>query len=212
MAGDAYITESVSWQIRQTMQRLREWVEYEAARSDINWPDWTWPDWWPDWLWREWAWPKEIGQGLFWLLVAAMATWLAWLLYRALEPSLRRWLAQDKQWITLGKSAALSEEQLSTQHWWQQAQLLAQQGQYREACVLLYRGTLQQLDDAQLLKHDLSRTDSEYLAGLSRVKKSMPRPYQLLIGTHERLTFGRAIASAEMFQRCQRAYQEIIKK
>ncbi|MEL6816113.1 MAG: DUF4129 domain-containing protein [Cyanobacteria bacterium J06598_3] len=145
-------------------------------------------------------------------LVAAMATWLAWLLYRALEPSLQRWFAQDKQWITLGKSALATEEKLTTQHWWQQAQALAQQGKYREACIALYRATLQHLHDAQVLQHDASRTDSEYLTGLNRVNKPMPRPYQLLIGTHERLTFGRAIASAEMFQRCQRAYQEMMKK
>ena len=183
MAEDAYITESASWQIRQTMQRFREWVAYETAQSDIDWPDWAWPDRLYDW-WQDWEWPKEIVQGLFWLLVAAMATWLAWLLYRALETSLRRWLVQDQQWITLGKVAPATEDQLSTQHWWQQAQALAQQGQYREACVALYRATLQQLHDAQLLQHDASRTDSEYLTGLSRVKKPMPRPYQLLIGTH----------------------------
>jgi len=40
----------------------------------------------------------------------------------------------------------------------------------------------------------------------------LPRPYQLLIGTHERLLFGRAIASSEMFQRCCQAYEEIQKK
>ena len=43
-------------------------------------------------------------------------------------------------------------------------------------------------------------------ASISRLP---PRPYQLLIRTHERLTFGNAVANEETYQRCRRAYQEI---
>ena len=137
-----------------------------------------------------------------------------WLLYQVLERPIREWLAGDTQWVKLGGNEPVPPESHSPQYWWQQALALAQEGHYGEACRALYRATLQQLNDRQVLLHDLSRTDGEYLDGLSQrlEVEALPRPYQLLIGTHERLTFGGAIASAETFTRCRRAYEEIAKQ
>nr|WP_228024466.1 DUF4129 domain-containing protein [cf. Phormidesmis sp. LEGE 11477] len=183
-------------------RRGSEWLEYQFAQADIDLPEF------PDW-----SLPEEVGRVLFWLFVVALSVWLGWLLYRALEPSIQKWLAQDRQWVKLGQSAIAPEADHSAQYWWQQAQTFAQNGHYGEACKALYQATLQQLDDSRTLTHDPSRTDGEYLASLDQaLGKPMPRPYQLLIGTHERLTFGAATATAEMFKRCRRAYEQIQKE
>ena len=205
MSGGAYNSSSVGWQIRQTWQRLTEWVEYRADQTDVDLPDW-------DWSWPDWTLPPVVGQVLFWGGVSVISLWLSWLLYRALEPAIAQWLAQEQKWQTLGGTKASEIDEAHTaQYWWQQAQRQAQQGHYGEACKALYEGTLQQLHDSQRLLHNASRTDGEYLEKLAE-NRLLPRPYQLLIGTHERLVFGRAIASAEMFQRCRNAYEEIQKK
>ncbi|MEO0987694.1 MAG: DUF4129 domain-containing protein [Cyanobacteria bacterium J06639_14] len=198
ISATSYRTDSLTWQARQTLRRFREWVEYQQPGA-IDRPDM------PNWVWLQ-----KIGQGVFWLLMAVLVIWLGWLLYRALKSPLRDWLAQDQQWIMLGKDSSTEPDTHSPQYWWQQAQVYAQQSSYGEACLALYKATLQHLNDTQQLLHDPSRTDGEYLQNLTQVRS--PRPYQLLIRTHERLTFGPAIASAEIFQRCRRAYQEMQKK
>lgn len=208
MSRDAYNTDSLHWQARQTLRRFQEWLEYQFSQSDVDFPEF------PNWTWSE-----DIAKAIFWILVAALTLWIVWLLYKALADPIRRWLDKDQKWVTLGR-AEMPVKTYSTQHWLKQAQAQAQQGNYGEACKALYRATLQRLHDTQTLLHDPSRTDGEYLAGLAQPSEKLetteepvsPRPYQLLIGTHERLTFGRAIASAEMFKRCRRAYEEITKK
>jgi len=227
MADTPYNTSSLGWEIRQLMRQLGEWIEYRADRTEgPNWPKWSWPD------WLRWDLPDAVGQTLFWMVIAGLSLWLAWLLYLALEPLVVEWLAKDQAWTHFGRKAAVDEVERSAQYWWQQAQQLAKAGSYSEACRALYRATLQQLHEREILRHLSSRTDGEYLQGLEQrlgrgggesssasiaresVEEglSVPRPYQLLIGTHERLVFGSAIASAEMFQRCRRAYEEITKK
>lgn len=203
MPSAAYNSSSLGWQVRQGIQRFREWAEYRASQTDVDLPDWNWPDW---------NLPPEVGQILFWSGIAAVSIWLGWLLFRALEPAVKQWLAREQKWVTLGGAQVVSvDEAHSDQYWWQQAQACAQQGQYGEACKALYRATLQQLHDSQRLLHKSSRTDGEYLEKLGQ-DRPLSRPYQLLIGTHERLVFGSAIASAETFQRCRQAYEELQKK
>ena len=201
MSSAHYSNQSLSWQIRQTLRRFSEWAEYQANQINLDPPDWSLPDW-------PWS---VMGETLFWILVALLTLWLCWLMYRALEPSIRRWLEQDRDWASVGGSVAAVEETHSARYWWQQAQEQAQQGNYGAACKSLYQATLQQLNDSQTLLHDPSRTDGEYLTRLGQ-DRPLPRPYRLLIGTHERLVFGSAIASAEMFKRCRQAYEEIVKK
>ncbi len=176
-------------------------MEYRASLIDVDFPDF------PEL--PEWSFPAEVAQVLFWLLLVALTAWLGLLLYRAFGPSIREWLERDQKWVKLGGSPSTAAEDRSVQYWQQQAQDLAKQGNYAAACKALYRATLQRLHDAQVLKHDASRTDGEYMTGLRRLLGDMPRPYQLLIGTHERLVYGRAIASAEMFKRCRSAYEAL---
>jgi hypothetical protein len=65
---------------------------------------------------------------------------------------------------------------------------------------------LARLNDTETVIYRPSRTDGEYLAQLVDASN---RPYELLIRTHERLTFGDGQATEETYQRCRRAYQEI---
>lgn len=199
MSRDSYNTDSLLWQARQTMQRFREWIEYQVSQWDVDPPDLPHS-----------PWSRTLGQGLFWLLTSVLVIWLIWLICRALAPTIRQWLKQDRQWLARGVGAPSPVATHSPQYWWRQAQVHAQQGNYQAACRALYRATLQQLNDTQTLLHDPSRTDGEYLQSLEN--STLFRPYQLIIRTHERLTFSWAIASAEMFQRCRRAYKEIHKK
>ena len=212
MSSPSYNSSSLGWQIHKGAQRFREWAEYRADQSDFDWPDWKWPD----WARFDWRLPPEVGQILFWSGVSLVAVWLGWLLFRAIEPSFARWLEQEQSWVKLGKQAAPSTGDRAAKDWWKQAQDFAQQGRYADACKALYSATLQHLHDSQQLLHKPSRTDGEYLEQLRQheqpgQKRPLPRPYQLLIGTHERLVFGSAIATAEMFQRCRQAYEEIRK-
>ncbi|MEM8505744.1 MAG: DUF4129 domain-containing protein [Cyanobacteria bacterium P01_D01_bin.1] len=199
MSSEPYSTSSLFWQLGQARRRFTEWAEYQFAQADIDFPEL------PDW-----SLPLIAGRVLFWILVVALAAWLGLLLYRALKPSIQEWLGREQQWVTLGSAEQNIGLEQSAQYWRQQALALARQGSYGEACNALYQATLQQLHDRQMLRHDPSRTDSEYLSDLSRaLEKPVPRPYQLLIGTHERLTYGTAIATAEMFKRCHLAYEKL---
>lgn len=201
MSSDAYSTTSLAWQTRLLWQRSREWLEYRLSLIDARLPEFS--------DLPEWSLPEEVAQVLFWLLAVALTAWLGLLLYRTFGPSIREWLDRDQKWVTLGRNPSTVAEDRSVQYWWQQAQALAKQGDYAAACKALYRATLQRLHDGSVLQHDASRTDGEYLTGLRGLLGEMPRPYQLLIGTHERLVYGSAIASAEMFQRCRQAYEAL---
>jgi len=204
LEGD-YRTTSLAWQTGLLVRRFREWLEYRLSLIDFEGPDL--PEL-PDW-----SFPELVQQILFWSLIIALSAWLAFLLYRALEQPIRDWLERTQGWTRLGDRTPSADPERSAQYWQQQAQTYAEQGNYSEACKALYRATLQQLHDALILPHDASRTDGEYLTGVrQKMNPTGPRPYQLLIGTHERLVFGIAEASYEVFKRCRLAYEAIQKE
>jgi hypothetical protein len=192
MFPDAHRTNSLGWQIRQGFQRLGEWWEYQTSKLDFEGPDT------PDWGWLE-----PLGRGLFWVLVAALALGAAWLLYQGIKALLGR---QTGTLVTT--TAGPSEEMLrQAAQYWREAQDLAKEGDYAEACRALYMAGLIRLNDTETVPYLPSRTDGEYLFYIDQ--QTAPRPYQLLIRTHERLKFGGAVATEEMYQRCRRAYGEI---
>jgi hypothetical protein len=185
-------TSSLAWQIGQRLQRLSEWSEYQFSRLDIDGPNLpTWP------------WLEPLGRVLFWLTVATLILWMGWLLYRGLMAYLHR--RHQRRGVTQqSTSAEVALKQVAD--WWRQAQRLAQAGDYAGACTALYMAALIRLNDADLVPYQVSRTDGEYL---DCITAQPSRPYELLIRTHERLTFGSALATEETYQRCRRAYQEI---
>jgi hypothetical protein len=182
---------SLSWQIRQTVQRTGEWFDYQFSRINIDGPEI-----------QSWDWLEPLARGLFWLMVAGLALWLAWLLYQGVMAYLNR--PQVPGAMT---TQAIREEALKqAAYWWKEAQRLAQAGDYAAACKALYMAGLSRLNDTETVIYRPSHTDGEYLAQLVDASN---RPYELLIRTHERLTFGDGQATEETYQRCRRAYQEI---
>jgi hypothetical protein len=192
MFQNAHRTNSLGWQIRQALQRIEEWWDYQLSRTNIQGPEI------PDWGWLE-----PLGRGIFWVLVTALASWTGWMLYRAVKS-----LLEKRQGTMVTGSPGPSPEVLrQAAQWWREAQDLAKQGDYAGACRALYMAGLIRLNDTQTVPYLASRTDGEYLFCIDQ--QTAPRPYQLLIRTHERLAFGGATATEEMYQRCRRAYQEI---
>lgn len=190
MADLSHRSNSLGWQLRRGLQQGGEWLEYQLNQADIGSP--TLPNW---------PWLEPLGRGLFWLAVTALVATALWMMYRAVATYGGSW--RDRTTATLGRSSPQDPGQQAIQ-WWRQAQTLAQQGDFTGACQALYMAGLLRLNDTQTIPYQASRTDGEYLRHLAA-----QRPYQLLIRTHERLTFGNEPATAETYQRCRRAYEEI---
>ncbi|MBW4461413.1 MAG: DUF4129 domain-containing protein [Nodosilinea sp. WJT8-NPBG4] len=194
MADLTHRTDSLAWQIRQGGQNVAEWFEYQFSQVDIDQPEVP-----------NWGWLGPLAEGLFWLAIAALALWTGWLLYRAtlayLNYRQQRVKTSATQFST-PTEAALKQ----AAHWWREAQRLAQQGDYLGACKALYMAGLARLNDTERVLYRASRTDGEYL---DCIATDPSRPYELLIRTHERITYGEALATEETYQRCRRAYQEI---
>lgn len=185
-------TNSLAWQLRQTVQKLAEWSEYQLSRLDVNTPELP-----------RWPWLESLARGLFWMAIAAFALWIGWLLYRVITAYLsRRQLTSSTSRAAPPAEAALKQAAF----WWREAQRLAQQGDYAAACQALYMAGLARLNDTEAVLYRPSRTDGEYL---DCIAAHPSRPYELLIRTHERITYGDAQATEETYQRCRSAYQEI---
>ncbi|MEB3358810.1 MAG: DUF4129 domain-containing protein [Synechococcales bacterium] len=192
MTTESFQTSSVSWQLQQISQRVGEWIEYQLYR--IQPPDQA-PDLEsPVWFIRL----------ILSLIAAGMIAWMLWQLYLLARPYLL-----DMQLNRLAAGIPITPGRpLSPTELWQRANQLQHQGNYREACRMLYLAMIQQLSDRQLITLDESRTDGEYLQLVQHFPA--PQPYQVLIEAHQQLCFGDLPATAELFNRCRQAYREIL--
>jgi hypothetical protein len=188
--GGTYDKNSIDWQIQQLQQRLSEWWERLTIPSgQVDVPDWSLPE----WLFRS----------VFWFIVVVLAVWVGFRLYQLLRPYLNlNWLERPQP--VAQKS---SPTDLTVAEWLHRSRTLAQQGNYREACRALYLATLQRLHDIDLIPSQPSRTDGEYLDMLQTMPN--PRPYEVLMQTHEQLCFSNTDISREAFDRCEQAYEAI---
>ncbi|MBE9158551.1 DUF4129 domain-containing protein [Nodosilinea sp. LEGE 06152] len=193
MADLPHRTNSLAWQVRQGWQNLGEWLEYQFAQVDIDAPPLP-----------RWPWLEPLARGLFWVMVAALALWIGWLVYRGFTAYLNQ--RQPRGTGVTPKTAASEAALKQATYWWREAQRLAQQGDYAAACTALYMAGLARLNDTETVLYRASRTDGEYL---TCIPAPPSRPYELLIRTHERIVYGKALATEETYQRCRRAYQEI---
>jgi len=192
MADLPHRINSPAWQLRQAMQNLGEWFEYQFSRIDVDGPEVP-----------RWPWLGPVAEGLFWVMVAALTLWTGWLIYRGLVAYLNQRQAKTGATQAFAPTKAALKQ---AAHWWREAQRLAQQGDYAAACQALYMAGLARLNDTERVLYRPSRTDGEYLDCMAA---NPSRPYELLIRTHERITYGDAPATEETYQRCRRAYQEI---
>jgi hypothetical protein len=168
-------TNSLSWQIRQGFQNLGEWFEYQFSRVNVDGPNIP-----------QWPWLRPVAEGLFWMAIAALTLWTAWLLYRGITAYLNQRQRRVRSTQVATPSAAALKQ---AAHWWREAQTFAQQGDYAAACKALYMAGLARLNDTETVIYRSSRTDGEYLDCLVA---SPSRPYELLIRTHERIAYGNA--------------------
>jgi hypothetical protein len=185
----SFETTNLNWQIQQLQQRIGEWIEQLFAPiggSPIGEP--------PEWLVKT----------VFWVVSLVLVGWAGRQLYTLLRSYFYPSLLTE---LTGSSTTQTSKTALTADQWRQRSRTFADQGNYREACRSLYLATLQRLNDSKLIPQEFSRTDGEYRHLLQAVTN--PLPYQLLIDTHERLCFGNAEISGEIFEQCWADYWEI---
>lgn len=198
MTEAAFEKTNLGWQIQQTQQRVGEWLEFQLSQLEAKLPEGTQLNGFDT------PWLNFMLQLGFWIIVGALAIWLALRLIR-MGPFLWENLAGFLQNRATPPAPTTSDR--SVAEWLGRSQKWQQQGNYREACLCLYLAMLQRLNDTGLAPHQLSRTDGEYRAVIRTATKA--EAYQTLITTHEQLLFGHGEASPEMFQACFRAFREV---
>ncbi|MGK7890295.1 MAG: DUF4129 domain-containing protein [Leptolyngbyaceae cyanobacterium] len=191
MANGSYAKDGIGWQIQQAQRRFSEWAEVQFAN--------TAPDIDPGPLPGFPSWVVDVLLVLFWVLVAGAVIWLVVTLF---GPDLMAWLNRQP---TVGQPTVQHQETPSAAAWVKRSHQWQQQGNYREACRALYMAMIERLHETQQVPRKLSRTDGEYRICVSQLNP--PQAYQLLINVHEQLCFGDREISADLFQRCQQAYQ-----
>lgn len=202
VASAEFESTTSRWRSSLWQQEQAENLEYQLRRLGQWWQQ-LWPDRSPqevpDWTWTM---PEGLGHWLSGLLLSLILGLVFWNLYRGLRQywrlaPLRRSRAQTSE----------PESSPSVAQWLTQAHKAQQQGQYRLACRALYHAMLQSLHNRDLIIHQPSRTDGEYL----RLLRGIPQApaYEVLIQTHQHLEFGQAPASAATWEQCQQAYQAL---
>ena len=91
MSDITHQTSSIGWQARQLLSRVNQAIEYRFSQTDVDLPDWEWPD------WLRFDFPEIVGQIIFWFVISALTLWLAWLLYLSLEPMVTECQARWEQ-------------------------------------------------------------------------------------------------------------------
>ncbi|WP_309735265.1 DUF4129 domain-containing protein [Chamaesiphon sp. OTE_75_metabat_556] len=179
------------WQLEQLQQQVGEWIEVKLRSDDRDLNLDIFPPWLGPLLIR-----------LVWLILAGLVIWFG---YRIIYPYWQRWVSQnDRSKLTLDR---LPERVYTVAELLAQSQQFQADGDYTQASRWLYLAMLQRLNDANLIAHQASRTDREYLQLLRTVP--VMNAGEILVSIHEQLHFGdRAISSAD-FDRCQQAYQQI---
>lgn len=189
---------SPGWVVGRVLRNLGEWVQLTFFSNDEQLGDYF-----PDWQIPEW-----VFEAVFWTVAVLLIAGASWQLYRWLAPYLAGLLKQRDEFVSVGQVDAAP--QTSVDEWVARSRQAQQAGDYREACRALYMAALQRLNDADLIRQQRSRTDGEYLSLLTQLPQVARSPaYALLVQTHEQLCFGDRPITAEQYQQCQQAFQEI---
>ncbi|NJL79968.1 MAG: DUF4129 domain-containing protein [Richelia sp. RM2_1_2] len=212
MAQGEFQKTSWDWQVSLFQQKIAETLEYQQKRL-LNWLESVFspfnrilPDISPQWNIDERL--LNVLKILFWIALGLFLTWIASQLWREFRPYFYTWWGKINRFSTAnGKS---SETQLSSTTWLSRSQQLSLQGNYRDACRLIYLAALQYLHEKAILPHKRSRTDGEYLQLLELSATSI-QPYYTLITTHEQLCFDEKEIVSDNYEQCQQAYQQIVK-
>ena len=186
-------TEKTSWrwQLEQLQQQLGEWIEVKLRSNDRD----LQLDIFPPWL-------GALLVRLTWLILAGLIIWFG---YRVIYPYLQKWIERNKQSKSL--LDVVSVPAYTVVELLNKSQQFQQDGDYTQASRWLYLAMLQQLNDANLIPHQFSRTDREYLQLLRTVP--IIDVGEILVSIHEQLHFSNKRIEIAEFDRCQAAYQQI---
>lgn len=179
------------WQLEQIQQQVSEWIEVKLRSNDRDLQLDSLPSWLGPLLVR-----------LMWLILAGIVIWIG---YRIVYPYWQSWLARsNRSQSTQDRS---SEKVYTVAELLAQSQQFQQTGDYTQASRWLYLAMLQRLNDANLISHQFSRTDREYLQLLRTVP--VANMGEMLVAIHEQVHFGDRTISSEDFDRCQQAYRQM---
>jgi Domain of unknown function (DUF4129) len=179
------------WQLEQLQQQLGEWIEVKLRSDDRDLQLDIFPPWLGDLLVR-----------LTWLLLVGLVIWFG---YQVIYPYLQQWIdrynrskslldSEPIQVFTVGELLAKSQQ-------------FQRDGDYTQASRWLYLAMLQRLNDADLIPHQLSRTDRQYMQLLRTIP--IIDVGEILVSIHEQLHFGNRQIEIADFDRCQQAYRQI---
>ncbi len=189
---------SPTWAFETLRRRVGEWFELKISQLKLpDGPDFA-PFQWPDWIGQTLGWLWENWTISFMVLVLLLVGVGLWRFYQG-----NTW-----EWKPKASRSPRDEFANSTANYWlKEAQRFQKNGQYNRACRALYMALLHRLDDRDQAPHQVSRTDQEYL----QLTQNLPpeQAYQLLLETHERLCFTSDSATADLFQQCKQAFDEI---
>ena len=203
MLALTYQQNSFSWRIELLKQRLGEWWERLIIKLEKNLPDS--PKW--DWNKLDQEWLKQLIKLMFWSIVAAITIWLTWQLWLWLRPHYLRWQRSRQQLSNLDYPK--TRPTLSTNQWVIKSREYQKQRDYRQAIFCLYQAMIQQLSDRQIINNSPSRTDGEYISSINQLNLNQVNAYELLLSTHEKLCFSQQVASKNLWDECQRAFQNL---
>jgi hypothetical protein len=202
MAAGLFEKTSWGWQFRQFSQNVSEWIELQVSRFNPDLPRLP-----------SVSLPNGFESFALWLtlvITGVILVMLAERLWRFVQQYLYSF---QRHSIRVQRASYAHAEPKTIADWMKQVEMFCQQGNYREACRALYMALLQHLNDAQLILHQSSRTDGEYLQHIQQLHRqsilTQLQPYQTLIATHEQLCFGQADISQAEFQTCKLAYQQL---
>ncbi len=198
---EEFAKTSWNWQLSLFQQQLGEWIEFQLLRFNSALPDVDVPDWALDAPWL-----VNLIKALIWLIAIAITIWLLWQLWKILAPLTYSWRGRKSPKVITSANVPI----LAINQWLEKSQTYFAQGNYAEACKCLYQATLQHLHDRQIITHQFSRTDGEYLQLLKDIPPSPA--YQTMLATHEQLCFGNKEIMPETFEECKQAYGEISKQ
>lgn len=194
-----YEKNNLSWQFYLLQKRVQEWWELQttqAAQEIGKVPLF-------DWLDSEVV--KFLARVVFWSLIALLLFWLVSVITNLVIPYFAKLRRDSSQSFLRVNQTKFNSLDVSA--WLRKSLHFEQQGNYREACLCLYRAMLQLLHERGIAPQEESRTDGEYLNLVIYLPQGLS--YQTLILTHQRLCFGRVNASVALYQNCLQAYREI---
>ena len=201
MSTETFEKTNWGWEFSLFQQQTGEWLEYQFSRLQNTLPE----------LPGGWSINPgvvEFLKILFWVILGLFVSWVGWRLWREFSPYIYSWLSGVGNFSVTGEKNRSRESSIA--FLLNQGQEFSRQGNYHQACRCLYLAMLQHLDEKAIALQQASRTDGEYLQLLKSAVRFI-QPYETLITTHEQLCFRNAEMSAENYQQCWQAYQELFK-